>query len=89
MLLPILTLMRKSRDSSVGIATGYGLDGLGLIPGRTRDFSPFYSVNTGFGAYPASYPVCTGGKSGLHLVLRSGMVDIYLHFSHMSSWLDA
>jgi hypothetical protein len=30
----------RSWDSSVGIATGYGQDGSGLIPGTARFFSP-------------------------------------------------
>jgi hypothetical protein len=29
----------ESWDSSVGIVTGYGLDGLGSIPGRGKRFS--------------------------------------------------
>jgi hypothetical protein len=29
----------EGRDSSVGIATGYGLDGPGLIPGSVKYFS--------------------------------------------------
>jgi hypothetical protein len=44
--------------SSVGIATGYGLDGLGIkkkIPVGARFFAP---VQTGPGAHPAS---CTRG----------------------------
>jgi hypothetical protein len=45
-----------SRDSSVGIATGYGLDGPGF------DFSLLHSVQTGSGAHPASYPIGTGGS---------------------------
>jgi hypothetical protein len=27
------------------------------IPGRDRDFPPLHSVQTGSGAYPASYPM--------------------------------
>jgi hypothetical protein len=42
----------RSRDSSVGIAKGYGLDGWGSITG---------SVDTGPGAHPGSYPTVTGG----------------------------
>ena len=49
------------RDSSVGIATRYGLDGLG-IESRwgTRFFAP---VQTGPGAHSASYTIGTGGKA--------------------------
>ena len=42
--------------SSVGTATGYGLDGRGSNPGGGRDFST--PVQTGPGAHPAS---CTMG----------------------------
>jgi hypothetical protein len=48
-------------DSSVGIATGYGLDGLGSIPGRGKRF--LHSVQTGSGPHPASYPMGTDGLS--------------------------
>jgi hypothetical protein len=49
---------RMSRDSSVGIAKGYGLDGRGSIPG---DFSLLHGVHTGSGAHPAYYTMGTGG----------------------------
>jgi hypothetical protein len=42
----------------VGIATGYGLDGLGWIPGSARFFI-LCSVQTDSGAHPASYPMDT------------------------------
>jgi hypothetical protein len=57
----ILTDLVQTNDRSVGIATGYMLDGWGSIPGGSRDFSPFHSVQTGSGALPASYPMGTGG----------------------------
>jgi hypothetical protein len=50
-----------SRDSSVGIATGYGLDAPGSIPDSAR-FSLPHSVQTGSGIHPASYPMGTGGS---------------------------
>jgi hypothetical protein len=46
-------------DSLVGIATGYGLDGLGSISGRVK-FTPLHSVQADYGAHPASYGMCTG-----------------------------
>jgi hypothetical protein len=52
----------KSRDSSVGIETGYGLDDWGLIPNRARNLSLLYSVQTGSWAHSASYPMGTGGS---------------------------
>jgi hypothetical protein len=39
----------RSRDSSLGTAMGYGVDGHGLIPGR--------NVETGSGAHQASYKI--------------------------------
>jgi len=46
--------------SSVGIATGYGLDGLGFE--GERYFAP---VQTGPGAHPASCTMGTGSFSGV------------------------
>jgi hypothetical protein len=50
-----------------------------------RDFSLLHSVQTSPGTHPVSYSVGTGGSSKgmelttqLHLVLRSGMVELYL-----------
>jgi hypothetical protein len=56
------------RRSPVGLATGYGLGGLGLIPGRDKKFTPPHSVQTASGANPTSYPmgvwaVSTGVKA--------------------------
>jgi len=56
--------MCRRPDSSVGIATGYGLDGPGIeIPVRASFFAP---VQTGFGAHPAilynGYLVFPGDK---------------------------
>ena len=55
---------RVGRDSSVGIGTGYGLDGPGI---ESRWGTRFYApVQTGPGAQPASYdgyPVIHGGKA--------------------------
>ena len=47
------------RDSSAGIATGYGLDGSGIESRWRARFSA--PVQTGPGAHPAS---CTGSFSG-------------------------
>jgi hypothetical protein len=44
-----------SRNGSVGIATGL----LVLFPAGTKDSSPLYRVQTGFGAHPASYLTST------------------------------
>jgi len=60
--------------SVVGIAIGYGLDGPGIInPVGARFFSP---VQTGPGAHPASFTVCTGSFPGV----KSGRgVTLNLH----------
>jgi hypothetical protein len=55
----------EESGSVVGIATGYGLDDW-MIGVRflmvARDFSVHHRVQTSSGAYPASYPVDTGGS---------------------------
>jgi hypothetical protein len=55
-------IRNQSQDSSVGIATNYRLDGRGSIPSMARGFSVLHSVQTGFRAHPASYPMGTGGS---------------------------
>jgi len=50
------------RESSVGIATRYGLEGPGIEFRWRRDFTP---VQTGPGAYPASYTMGTGSFHGV------------------------
>jgi hypothetical protein len=52
--------LRRSRDSSVGIPTGYGLDDRSYIPDRGKTFCP-YTVRTGCEAHPDSYPIGNGG----------------------------
>jgi hypothetical protein len=53
-----------SRDSSVGIALGYGLDDRGSrvrFPAEAGNFSLNHRVQNGSGARPPSYPM---GKRG-------------------------
>jgi hypothetical protein len=85
----------RSRDSSVGLATGYGLDGRGIgvrFLSRSRDMSLLHSFQTGSEAYPASYTMGTGDSfpgvkapggmkltSHLNLVPRSRTVELCLH----------
>jgi hypothetical protein len=54
---------QRSRDSSVGIATRYGLDG----PGIKFRWGPRFSapVQTGSEAHPASYTMGTGSFPGV------------------------
>jgi hypothetical protein len=88
---------RKSRDSSVGIALGYGLDDRGSrvrFPAGAGNFSLHHRVQNGSGAYPASYPMGTRGsfpgESGrgvkltthLHLLPRSKNERSYTSIPH-------
>jgi hypothetical protein len=53
----------ESRESVVGIATGYGLDDRGVevqVPVESRIF--LNVVHTGSGVHPTSYPTGTGGS---------------------------
>jgi hypothetical protein len=53
------------RDSSVGIATGYGLDdrcSRVRFPRGAGNFSLHHRVQNGSGAQPAFYPMGTGGS---------------------------
>jgi hypothetical protein len=54
-----------SRDSSVGVALGYGLDDQGSrvrFPAGAGNFSLHHSVQNGSGAHPASYLRGTRGS---------------------------
>jgi hypothetical protein len=64
-----------SRDSSVGIATGYRLDG------RVRDkrFSLLHNIETSSGAHPATYPMVSG-------VLTSGVKQPGHEADHSPPW---
>jgi hypothetical protein len=60
----IVIIIIGSRDSSVGIALGYGLDDRGSrvrFSAGARNFSLHHRVHNGPGAHPASYPMDTGG----------------------------
>jgi hypothetical protein len=55
----------KSRDSAVGIATGYWLDVRGVevrVPVGSS-ISLLHIVQTGYGVHPTSYPMGTGALS--------------------------
>jgi hypothetical protein len=56
----------KSRDSSVGIALGYGLNDNGSrvrFPAGAVNFSLHHRVQNGSGTHPASYPMGTRALS--------------------------
>jgi hypothetical protein len=55
----------QSRDSSVGIALGYGLDDRGSrvrFPAGAGNFCLYHRVQNGSGAHSASYPMGTRGS---------------------------
>jgi hypothetical protein len=55
----------ESRDRSVGIALGYGLDDRGSrvrFPTGTGNFSIHHRVQNGSGTHTASYPMGTRGS---------------------------
>jgi hypothetical protein len=55
----------KSRDSSVGIALGYGLDDRSSrvrFPAGAGNFSIHHRVQNGSGAHPALYPMGIRGS---------------------------
>jgi hypothetical protein len=57
---------KKSRDSSVSIALGYGLDDRGSrvrFPAWAGNFFLHHRVQNGSGAHPASYPMDTRDHS--------------------------
>jgi hypothetical protein len=59
-------IQTESRDSSVGITTGSGLDDRPSsvqFPVRAGNFSLHHRVQNGSGAHPASYPVVPGDLS--------------------------
>ena len=56
-------LLRVGRDSSVGIANRYGLDGPGIESRWGAKFSA--PVQNGPGAHPASYTMGTGSFPGV------------------------
>jgi hypothetical protein len=95
----------KSRDSSVGIALGYRLDGRGSrfrFMAGAGNFSLHHRVQNGSEAHPASYPMGTrgffpggkaAGREADHSPPSSTEVkecdELYLHSPNMPSWRGA
>ena len=89
-------ITRRGRDSSVGIATRYGLDGPGIESRWRARFSA--SVQTGPEAHPASYTMGTGsfprvkrpGRGVDHPHPSSdeveGRVQLYIYSPSGPSW---
>jgi hypothetical protein len=57
----ILIISSSSRSSSVDIATGYGLDDRGSIPGGVKIFLLLHSIQIGSAINPASCPIGAEG----------------------------
>ena len=85
----------EDRDSSVGIATGYGVDGSGIESWWGARFSA--PVQTGPEAHPASYIMGTRsfpGQSGQGVALTTHpssaevkeRVELYLYSTSGPSW---
>jgi hypothetical protein len=73
----LLLYVDKSRDSSVGMVTGYRPDGRGVrvwVPVGVRFFSS-HVTQTGSGAHRASYPTGTGGLFPLRVKLQGREPD--------------
>jgi hypothetical protein len=56
------TAILKSRDSSVGIATGWTAEGSEFGSRQGREFSLLHVVQTGSGSHPPSSPLGTWGS---------------------------
>jgi hypothetical protein len=79
-----ITLLSKSRDSSVGIVLGYGLDDRGSrvpFPAGAGNFSLHDRVQNDSGAHPASYP---GARTANGTALCH-YVQLYRYFVSQSS----
>jgi len=88
---PRTAVLSLGRDSSVGIATPYRLEGSGIESGESEVFSAF--VQTGSGAHPVSCKIGTGSFPVVKLSGRSTdlpppssadvkeRVELYFYFS--------
>jgi hypothetical protein len=84
-LIYLLYIKKRSRGSSVGIAIGNELDGRGSIPSRGHIFFSAAQRPDLLWIRPDSYSMHIDGRRAkltthLHLVPRSRMVELYLHF---------
>ena len=76
----------SDRDSSVGIATRYGLDGPGIEYRWGARFSA--PVQTGPGAYPASYTTVTGPFPGVKRPGRGADPPPPIFSAEVLNWVE-
>jgi hypothetical protein len=100
----VIGYCRKSRDSVVGIASGYGLDDRGvgaLSPGRVKSF-PFFMSRSALGSTQPPMQWVPGalspevkrlGREADHsppsLCRSQENVDLYIHSPSTPSWRSA
>jgi hypothetical protein len=76
-------MKKASRDNSVGISTGYGLDYWGSAARFSvgaGNVSLLHCVQTGSGTYTVSYPVGAGGSvPGIKTCRGQECVALYLY----------
>jgi hypothetical protein len=56
-----ITVQYRYKIKSIGIVTGYGLDGRDSIPGNSNSFSLLHSIQAISGTHTASYQMGTVG----------------------------
>jgi hypothetical protein len=94
------SMKRWSRDSSVGLTLGYGLDNRGSrvrFPVGAGNFSLHHRVQDGSGAHSASYQMGTRSsfpwREADHSPPSSAevkeWVELYLHYPNTPSWRGA
>jgi hypothetical protein len=100
----MMMMIAMSRDSSVGIALSYGLQGrvssFRFLAGAVN-FSPHHGVQNGSGTHPASYAMGTTVSMGVQRPGRQTdhsppysaevkeSVELYIHSHNAPSWRDA
>jgi hypothetical protein len=81
-----------SRVSSVGIATGYGLEDrvIGIrFPAGAGNISLPHHVQTCSGTHPASHSMGTGGSLPPSSTEIKEYMELHFHSSNTSSWRGA
>jgi hypothetical protein len=65
----MFNFIKMSWGSSGNIVFNYGLDDLGSVPGRGKNFSSSLCIQTGFRAHKTSYPVIAGVMHGWGMIM--------------------